>query len=676
MRREKKPSAYSQRLGTSNIADFAAEKSARSYRVERTEECGKQVLKLYVPYETAPGGEKSIDISFLLDFPLLYEPFSEAIATKAKHDASPLVTVAGKCLQLKNGLIAYLGVAVPNAALPDITTEVFERFIVWLRRAENGKEKYKKISKQHFQSTASSVLQYLQNSDRWKGQLSSELTLRTNYWRGEVDDRKQVQIISEETYREIYIACKKEIITTMAKVRSQRASMEAMFEHPAALQGDVFPAHAYHPSGTWKPKVWAENPYKDLGVCLAALRHRVPGVILSISELEKMQDKMLLRVIQDKKPFGSIPQLHYCFYPYVRDLVPFVLMLAIHLDYNPETLLNSLLQDFIIRKNEVGSRELVVSAANLSYGGGRRSLDGRDEFEDAAMRSDNDFELIAKAKKGRAGNKAQLQIRPATADPDNPAYIVDFLKEWTSFIRPVASPVVRERLFIYVTEQVNRAIRTFSGHTTAGSDRSWRNALHRFYNDHGLPPTALNRFRTTGLDITDTLFDGDIRAKQAAGNHASPDTTYRLYSSDAQKQRGDEFLAQVLQLRTRWRESTGTVDPRNKPSGADFGAATPGWTCVDPFAGPFAPNKLCSSYGSCPVCPNASIALNDEYACAQAWNLLAAVDDAAGDIAPAAWLRRWAPVKTKLVEFWLPSFSHQIEAKARAIKLAKLPPLE
>lgn len=675
MRKEKRPSAYSQKFGSSNVAEFAVEKSARSYRVERTEERGEAVLKLYVPHENASGGEKSVDISFLLDYPSLCEPFSEAIATKAKNDASPLVTVAGKCRHLKNGFIEYLANTIPNASLGDITTEVFDGFIVWLRRTENGKVKYKKISKQHFQSTASSILQYLQRSDRWKHQLSPELALRTNYWQNEVDDRTQVQIISEETYRDIYVACKKEIIATMAKVREQRALMGAKIEHPAALQGDMFPSHAYHPSGTWKPAIWAANPYKDLGVCLAALRHRVPGVILSITELEKMQDKMLLRVLKDKSPFGGIPQLHYCFYPYVRDLVPFILMLAIHLDYNPETLLNSKLQDFVVRKNEVGSIELVATPANLSHGGGRKTIN-INELDGVKVNTGVDVELIAMAKKGRAKNAAQLQIRPATNDPDNPASIVEFLKDWMSFIRPLAPPAASERLFIFVTEQINRVIRTFSGQTTAGNDNSWRNALGRFYRDHGLPQTALNRFRTTGLDITDMLFDGDIRAKQAAGNHASPETTYRLYNTDAQRQRGDEFLAHVAQLRTRWRESTGTVDPRNKPDGADVGAATPGWTCVDHFAGPFSPNKLCSSYGSCPACPNGSIALNDEYACAQAWNLLAAIDDAAGEIAPATWLRRWAPVKKRLLEFWLPSFPVETSTNAKTIMLAKLPPLE
>jgi hypothetical protein len=323
----------------------------------------------------------------------------------------------------------------------------------------------------------------------------------------------------------------------------------------------------------------------------------------------------------------------------------------------------------VIRKNEVGSLELVATPANIN-------LDKKNKVEKANEAQGIELEILARAKKGRSNNTEQPQIRPATDDPDNPASIVRFLEEWTSFIRDVAPPMIQDRLFLYVTEQRDRLIRTFAGHVTAGSDKGWSNGLKRFYKDHGLPHTAFNRFRTTGMDVTDALFGGDIRAKQAAGNHASPDTTYRMYTTSAAQQRGDEFLGYVGQLRKRWRESKGSVDPRNRPESSDLGAATPGWSCVDPFNGPYTPNKLCASYGSCPGCPHGGIALDDPYACAQAWNLLNAIDDAAAEIAPDAWLTRWSPIKKKLLEVWLPRFPASVVEKARTITLAKLPPLE
>lgn len=668
MRIKKAPSAYSQKRETTNVTDFVAAKTARSYRIELVHSAQGQRLQFFVPFESAPGGEKPIDVSFLLDFPLLREPFSEALSTSARIAVNPFITVLERVRQLKNGFISYLRMAAPNAALSDITTDVFEDFIVWLRRTRSNGTTYKKISKQHFEMTISAILEYLQCTEKWKHQLSG-LVLRGNYWRDEFDDRDPVEIIPEDAYRDIYVACKKEIVATMAKVRHQRALMQAKMDHSVALQGDIFPAEAYHPSGKFNAKVWKTNPYLDVGLALAALKHRTPGVILSITELEKMQDKMLLRVVEDNKFFGGIPTIHTCFYPYARELVPFVLMLAIHLDYNPETVLKSLMTDYVIRANEVGSIELVASPANINR-------EQKEKLEKAGEAKGVEVEILARAKKGRSKNKEQKQIRPATDDPDNPACIVKFIEEWTSFIREVASPVARDRLFLFVTEQGDRVIRSFAGHSTAGNDKPLRSGLARFYEDHGLPHVALNRFRTTGLDVTDALFEGDIRAKQAAGNHASPETTYRMYTTSAAKQRGDEFLGNVARLRRRWRESRGKVDPRNRPDKSDLGAATPGWSCADPFNGPYTPNKLCASYGSCPACPHAGIALDDPYACAQAWNLLSAIDDAAAEIAPDAWLKRWAPVKTKLLDVWLPRFPPAVVEKAKTMTLAKLPPLE
>lgn len=669
MRKNKKPSPYTQTRGVSNVTDFVAEKAARSYRVELCEHADTNKLKLFVPHEDADEGELAIDISFLLDFPNLREPFSEALCIQAKVAANPPITVAGRCSQLKSGFLEYLRIVAPDASLTEITTTLFEGFIAWLRREENGLAKYKKISKQHFEMTIRAILRYLAASPKWRDQLSPELAIRKNIWKEDPDDRKSTEIIPEETYSDIYLACRDEIAITMAKVRNYRSLMEKNMANAIAVQGDIYPTHAYHPSGKFDIKVWADNPYTDLGLCLASLRHRVPGIILSITELEKMQDKQLLRVVEDKAPFGGVPSLHSCFYPHARELIPFIIMLAIHLDYNPETLLVSRLHNYVVRTNEIGSSEIVATPANIN-------LEIEEKLKTADTAEGIEKEILARAKKGRSNKKPQVQIRPATDDPDNPASIVNFLEEWTSYIRDLAPQAARDRLFLFATETGDRYIRTFFGTSTAGNDSSLRNALKAFYKDHKLPRVALDRFRTTGLDIVDVVFKGDIRAKQAAGNHASPETTYRLYSTAAQKQRGDEALAQISELRVRWRATRGTIDPRRKPSNADVGAATPGWNCLDPYSGPFTPGKLCSSYGACPACPHGSLALNDAYSCAQAWNLLDAIDEAAEQLAPDAWMSRWAPVRKTLVEFWLPLIPTSVKDEAKTMMLGKFPSLD
>lgn len=669
MRKEKKPSAYSQKRENSNVVNFVVAKSARSYRIEYSNIEHPPTLTLIAPLPDAAGGEKAIDISFLLNLNNLWRPFAEGLSDYLRASKSPFITVEGKCRDLRSGFCAYLTETAPNTALEDISTEMVETYITWLRRSENGVEKYKKSTKQKLWIAFTVVIGQLRIITNWNKHLSPDLRIRENIWKDDPDDRDQVEIIPQHTYRDIYIACKKEIIAIMAKVRHHRSLMLENIADPIALQGDINPTDpSYLPVRT-SSNSRRQNPYKNLGLCLASLRHRVPGVILSVTELRNMQDRMLLNVVENKKPFGGIPELHFCFYPYIRDLVPFILMFDIHFDYNPETLLRSKLGDFVIRRNEVGSLELIASPENISRLGGRVSDEERSKPRD-------EWEIIASPRKGRSNNAKQIQIRPATDDPDNPASILTFLKEWMSFIRSIAPPGLRDLTFLYVTEQGNRTIRSLVGGPTAGRNSSWRNALTRFYKDNQLPHIAFNRFRITGLDITDAVFGGDIRAKQAAANHRSEETTYRLYSTNAQRQRGDQMLGEILQLKKRWRESAGKIDPRNKPNNSDLGAATPGWTCLDPYTGPYTPGKFCSSYGFCPVCPHGSIANDDPYACAQAWNLLKALDDAACEMAPTAWLERWSPVKKKLLRVWLPAFPESIQLQAKSLRLIKLPPLE
>jgi hypothetical protein len=662
--RKPKISTYSQKSSGAKIADFAKEKATRSYRLERGISEGRPWMNIIVPFKELPKGEKSIDISQFFDCPNLAVPFAEVLLNDFKKNSAPYVTAAGECRHLRNGFITFANSISTDITIEDIDTSLMERFIAWLSRTENGTSKYKKTSKEHFWNIARFVLETLQTSRDFGNRFSADLHLKKAVFGGEPTDRKRVEIIHSDDYRLIYQACKKEIEASMSQVTRLRSLMDEKMSHPIALLPDTFPAYAYTAGGGAIQKIWAQNPYFDLGLCLATLKHRTPNVILSITELARMKDKMLLNVIEQRKWFGSIPVLHTCYYPYARELVPFIIMMAIHLDYNPETLLTSKVADYRIRSNELGSLELSI----LDF------AEESSEFEGDTENEPDDF--IAASRKARSKSRRQEQIRPVTDDADNPATIWKFLVEWTAFIRPLARASIRDRLFLYVTEQANRTVQGFVGTSTAGSSGTLRNAMRRFFMDHGIPMTALGRFRPTGLDITDVLFSGDIRAKQAAGNHLNSDTTYRSYTTNAQEQRGDEKLAQIAGVRQRWFETHGKADPRNQPVDSDIGAATPGWVCADPYSGPFTSGKLCSSYGQCPNCPHGSIDLADPYCCAQAWNLLDAVNEAANAVAPQSWLTRWAPVKSKLLQSWLPSFSSEVQEKAKLINLRKLPPLE
>jgi hypothetical protein len=263
--------------------------------------------------------------------------------------------------------------------------------------------------------------------------------------------------------------------------------------------------------------------------------------------------------------------------------------------------------------------------------------------------------------------------------PDNPAFLWQFLVEWTEWFRPTVASDWQDRLFLYVPGYTspNKRMQGFDGQTNPGGDSNFNYAYKAFFQDHQLTYYTFMQFRPTGLDIVDVEFGGDIRAKQTAAGHAEVQTTYQSYTTDAQMQRGDEALAQLSAARERFRRTQGNSDPRRKPQGADIGAATPGWTCVDPYDSPlYEKNKLCDGYGRCPACPLGSMNSNDCYSSAQALNLLDAIDEAVENMAPAAWLERYGPCRKAVTEFWLPQIPDHVLRRVGQMKLPALPPLE
>jgi hypothetical protein len=344
-------------------------------------------------------------------------------------------------------------------------------------------------------------------------------------------------------------------------------------------------------------------------------------------------------------------------------------MMAIHLDYNKATLMGSKVSDYRILTGKLGKLEFAASASLI-------------EEEDAAdsPEENRDEKLFMGAPvKKRALYRPQERILPAENTPDNPAFLWQFLVEWTDWFRPTVASVWQDRLFLYVLggTSPNKRMQGFDGHTNPGGDCNFDNAYKAFFRDHGLTYHTFMQFRPTGLDIVDVEFGGDIRAKQAAGAHAKAQTTYQRYTTEAQMQRGDEVLAQLSAARERFRTTQGKSDPRRKPEGADIGAATPGWTCADPYDSPiYEKDKLCGGYGRCPACPLGSINPNDCYSAAQAFNLLDAIDKAVESMAPAAWLERYGPSRKALIEFWFPQIPDHVLEQVRHVKLSPLPPLE
>lgn len=610
------------------------------------------------------GGNKRlarVDLSYLLAFPNLSEPIAQAIKEICRSKDFAYASCSRLGRELKSGFFMFLEKeSLNNIKLEQLTTSHIEGFKTWLDQADRTRVAiYELNTREHHMSHLRKVVAYLKQSEKWAPQLASDLHIRPGMWAGQQGGSKPTPIIHAEDYQKIYRACKKEIIEITGLVQAMREALQANLNHATELAQDPAEKKVRVKRGS------VDNPYEDLGVLLAILHHRYPRQILSVEWINNLNDRTLSRAIRER----GIENIIACFYPTARNLVPFVLMMAIHLDYNKATLMGSKVGDYRIFSGKFGSPEFSASASLIEEEG---------VADAAAERKEEKLFRGAPVKK-RSLYRPQERILPAEEAPDNPAFIWQFLVEWTAWFRPAAAAEWQDRLFLYVpgSSSANKRMRGFDGDTDPGADHSFNYAYKAFFSNHGLKYYSFKQFRPTGLDIVDVEFGGDIRAKQGAGGHATMQTTYQSYTTDAQIQRGDEALAQVSVVRERFRNTQGKSDPRRKPDNADVGAATPGWTCSDPYSSPlYEKNKLCIGYGHCPSCPLGSMTPNDCYSAAQAFNLLDAIDKAVETMAPAAWVERYGPSRNALTKFWLPQVPTHVLDQVREMKLPPLPPLE
>jgi hypothetical protein len=105
---------------------------ARRYRLVRS--AGS--IKLMCPKE-GDKTEAPVDLSFLLAFPHLTEPFAQAIQEISKSKASAYATCSLMGRELKTGFFAFLEEkSLNNIRLEQLTTSHIEGFKNWLDRVD------------------------------------------------------------------------------------------------------------------------------------------------------------------------------------------------------------------------------------------------------------------------------------------------------------------------------------------------------------------------------------------------------------------------------------------------------------------------------------------------------------------------------------------------------------
>lgn len=589
-----------------------AEVAPVAARVLRLKSSGVESMHLAFPSPTADSDR--IDVSYLLRVPSLAEPFADALLRKLAGDSKESRHSLTKWLRL--GFFRYLKEKeLEEVTLNDLGAPFFKDYIRWLDRI-NPKTKaayWSQRTKTSYLLALRITINALKGLPKWKARVQRDLSVPTHQWVGAGRRHKPTPILSDEDLGLVYKTCLKEINETRSRVEVDL--------HLAAACKEQVPRDAT-----------SFRHYPTRGVALAAMAELLPDRIPAYPELQKTNRPLLAAV---KNCFGGVVDLRTALAPSPRQLVPFVVMLAFHTHLNPETLLASDLNDF---------------------------------YTDTRL---GELRFFSRHYKGRAGRR-QRPSKPVDDAWDNPNSIFEFLKTWTSRIRPLTPRKAATKLFIYVPRTSKTHVAFFNVDEPTGS--FFAQVLREFCTDHALRPFTLRQIRPTTLDIGRALFRGDIRAAQALGDHRSEETTNSHYTSDAQRKRNEERLAEIVSERSRWLESNGKVDARGITQEADEGAATPGWRCFDPYRSPFSPHgKLCIAFAHCPVCPLGHIDVESPLACGLTLTLLDAIRRSKTTLDPQGWLERMAPIEKRLIEYWLPRFSVRVMDSARSLSLPPLP---
>lgn len=365
--------------------------------------------------------------------------------------------------------------------------------------------------------------------------------------------------------------------------------------------------------------------YRDLAVCLSAVDEAYPGVIPDLTVLQKRHPALggAVQYTHGQREIASY------FYPCSRALVPFALLLAITTVFNADTILLLNWRDIDLDKDQAGASAIEIVGAK-----GRATRD------------------LVRVLDPNAAVSSRLSLKQ----------IFVCLREITVRIRPYLAGEHADRLFVYVQQTRAKQPKGFGADgeqsTLPSGDLVWKTALKNFIKDNKLPPFTLGQLRPSILDLVQFM-DGSLEAARKVGNHGSLATTWTHYTSGGVRARYRERIGQIILLRDRWLQTSGVIDPRRLAPEQDKGAATPGFSCLDPFDSPRPnqqPGRLCKDYGGCPSCPMAVAYPGDPLCVGYYTALEAAIYRSQGAMSASTWIERWTPVLSDLASLraWIP----------------------
>lgn len=606
-------SRYSQ-LAPRNVVDIEGRRLSRLGGVERGSHHRTREPTILARFASGD----TIDLGFLMKLPELATPLAEAFLAVARTLSTR--TRSGLASDLKTGFVAFL-VATEryDCRLEDIDQSLVNAFGNWLDRVSGrGVAVLAETTREDKFGALRRLFVPLKNL--YPRKIGKSVHVQKGRWIGSSRKAIPTPIIDHESWVRLWAACRTEILD----------QLELSAEGERLIQ-DGIERLPKNPS--------TQGAYRELDVFLAAVSQLYPGPLPSEDDMHKEHRHLANAQLVYHRRQQFLPYL----YPLPRQLVPFVLILAMYTLFNGDGLLKLRLSQ--IKEQSVFGEDRVVFSI---YKGRNESFNPRSFAIDRS-------------------------------DPLNPASLVAYLKKWTARIRPFARPEMQDRLFLFVpavrSEKVPRSYEHEVGPT---SDCTWSFHVTEFLKTHGLPHLRTRHIRKTGLDLVHELFSGDIRAVAAAGGQRSADVLDKHYTDDRARRRNDESLGSIMAARERELATGGRINPRHGPTGSDYHAATPGAMCLDPFNSPQPGQKagrLCRAYGACWACPLLQLKPDQPYQLARAWQFRTEILNSRGYLPASRWVAAWQPRLTALEKHVLPAFEEEAVIAAATRLLPHLPPL-
>lgn len=611
-------SGLQENRATSGKVTNLGEQRSISNRVEHgVDGDGNKYLHLIFRRDKRPN--QVIDASFLLGLPYLAEPFAEGL--RDHLDGLVAQSRYSYVRLVRSGFVKFLMRHQPLARLEDIDRAMLIAYVKWQDSPAASAEGTSALSATtciHQLGNSRSMLQALQKYPRWGAtatRILDDFPQKTHKGaRALVQPRATLQ---REVLGAIYEAALQEI----EEIRERLDEGERLLAEGRNLLD----------SGC--------RNYELLPVALAAMVERYPGLFPDGEQLAKEAPELSKCVYVGKRRPHGLTRLARYRYACSRDLVPFVLLLAIEGAFNPTTVL-------ALERDGVSERTLFGVSVTHIDGPKGRAVGGR-------YSKDLDTSVV----------KPWLQLLGRLTEP----------------LRGHLSEHDRDRLFVYcpMTCSALEGAKTFMEPNNCSGGISWLSALRNFRKRHDLGYFSLVDIRQTLLDLVGQRHGALVA--QHAGRHKSFQTTDGHYLGAGTRARERERLGETIQQMERFLGTDGKVDVRRsaRPPGSDKGAATPGFNCEDPHDSPVPgqrKHRLCRAFGMCPACPMASAQDPDDYRTVAQWLALGnAINDARETLDPQHWLSKWAPVAARLLTL-LAKVPERVLAKAKTLSI-RLPPV-